>query len=391
MSITGELSFSNTEKAFAYKSDSELHKAEWLFRTFNYPWLVKYGPGMAGMAVRFGFKPLVKNTIFSHFCGGENINECSKTIDSLWSFGVGTILDYSVEGEEEEHVFEATCQEIIKTIEKASGEANIPFSVFKTTGIARFALLEKMQMEASLTAEEQAEWARVQERFRRICMAAAKGKVRIFVDAEESWIQETIDRLTEAMMLEFNREEVIVYNTLQMYRHDRLAYLHQCIETMDCKLGFKLVRGAYMEKERLRAADKNYSDPIQPDKTASDRDFNAALDVCVKHINRVNICAGTHNEESSLHLVNLMREAGIAPNDERIYFSQLLGMSDHISFNLAAAGYRVAKYVPYGPVSAVMPYLGRRAQENSGMAGQMGRELKLIRTEIARRKGRKGH
>ncbi len=284
-------------------------------------------------------------------------------------------------------MFEATCNEIIRTILEAAGSEAIPFSVFKTTGIARFALLEKVQQGTELSAAEKAEWEKVRERFIRICQAAHEHRVRLFVDAEETWIQEPIDRLAEEMMRRFNTERAIIYNTLQMYRHDRLAYLQRMLSETGFYQGYKLVRGAYMEKERQRAAEMGYQDPIQPDKAASDRDYDAALELCVANIDRVNICAGTHNESSSLKLVRLMREAGLRPDDERIYFSQLLGMSDHISFNLSNAGYRVAKYVPYGPVKAVLPYLGRRAQENSGMAGQMGRELRLIRQEIQRRRG----
>lgn len=384
---TGEPSFDNTEIAFRSRSNGDLRKAELLFRTFNFPWLVKNGPGMAAKAVDFGFKGLIKSTIFSHFCGGETIAECKPTIARLWKYKVGTILDYSVEGEEQETVFEATCNEIIRTIREAAGSEAIPFSVFKTTGIARFALLEKVQQGAVLTPAEQAEWEKVRERFIRICQAAHDQHVRLFVDAEETWIQEPIDRLAEEMMRRFNTERAIVYNTLQMYRHDRLAYLQRMLAEKGFFHGYKLVRGAYMEKERQRASDMGYADPIQPDKSASDRDYDAALELCVAHIDQVSICAGTHNENSSLKLVRLMQEAGLRPDDERIYFSQLLGMSDHISFNLANAGYRVAKYVPYGPVKAVLPYLGRRAQENSGMSGQMGRELRLIRQEIQRRKG----
>ena len=382
-----QVSFSNTEIAFKRFSNSDLKKTEWLFRTFNYPWLVRNGPALASAAVSLGMKSLVKNTIFSHFCGGEHIAACDQTIVRLYRYGVGTILDYSVEGEERESVFEATCEEIIRTIRRAAGNPQIPFSVFKTTGIARFALLEKIQSGAALSSVEQSEWESVKARFARICRSAFEHKVRIFVDAEESWIQDPIDQLAMDMMHLFNREQVIVYNTIQLYRHDRLAYLKKTLESHSCYMGFKLVRGAYMEKERNRAAEYGYVDPIQPDKAAADRDYDAALELCMAHINKVNICAGTHNENSCRHLMQLMKNQGLEAADERIYFSQLLGMSDHISFNLAHAGYRVAKYVPYGPVKAVLPYLGRRAQENSAMAGQMGRELAMIRAEIQRRKG----
>ena len=380
-----QVSFSNTEIAFKRFSNSDLRKAEWLFRTFNYPWLVRNGPTMASLAVSLGFKAVVKNTIFNHFCGGEHISACEATIDQLYRYGVGTILDYSVEGEEQESVFEATCLEIIHTIERAAGNDKIPFSVFKTTGIARFALLEKIQSGAALSTAEQAEWEAVRTRFARICRTAQERKVRIFVDAEESWIQEPIDSLAMEMMHLFNQEQAIVYNTIQLYRHDRLMYLTRTIQDTQCFMGFKLVRGAYMERERARAAELGYLDPIQPDKAAADRDYDAAIQVCIAHISRVSLCAGTHNEQSCIRLMKLMELHDVKPQDERVYFSQLLGMSDHISFNLSHAGYRVAKYVPYGPVKAVLPYLGRRAQENSAMAGQMGRELAMIRSERHRR------
>jgi proline dehydrogenase len=299
--------------------------------------------------------------------------------------GIGTILDYSVEGEETEAVFDHTGAEIIRTILAAANNPDIPFSVFKTTGIIRFALLEKKSSGLQLNETEQEEWNRGRNRFEQICQAAADNNVRIFVDAEESWIQPAIDALTEEMMEKMNRQKAIVYNTIQLYRHDRLEYLkHQITGTMHF-LGFKLVRGAYMEKERERAKQLGYTSPIQPDKQAADRDYDEALKQCVHHIDRVSICAGTHNENSSALLMDLMQEKGIEPADQRVYFSQLLGMSDHISFNLSNAGYNVAKYVPYGPVKAVIPYLTRRARENSSVAGQMGRELSLIEKELKRR------
>ncbi len=383
--------FSNTEVSFAGRSAADLRRAKWLFSTFNYPWIVKYGPAwsmslMKIPVVGWPVKALIRGTIFRHFCGGEDIAECSRTTEWLWKYKVGTILDYSVEGEDDEQVFIETSEEIKRTIDKAAGNPAIPFSVFKTTGMIRFGLLEKVSAGEKLNDAEQAEWETAVKRVDAVCGHAAAKKVRIFIDAEETWIQKAIDDLATDMMKKYNTTECIVYNTLQMYRHDRLAYLKQIIAETGCKLGFKLVRGAYMEKERLRAAEMGYPSPIQPDKESTDRDFDEALKVCMAHIDRVNICAGTHNENSSILLAKLMEEKGIGKDDERIYFSQLLGMSDNISFNLSAAGYRVAKYVPYGPVAAVLPYLARRAQENSAVAGQMGRELAMINKEIRRRK-----
>lgn len=384
-------SFSNTEIAFRLKNDAALKKAHLLFRLFGFKWLIAAGPVLAAIAfkLRIPIKGMIKNTIFAQFCGGETIEECATTTAQLWSGRVTTILDYSVEGAEEEANFDATTTEIIKTIDKAAQEEHISFSVFKVTGIARFGLLEKINLNQNLTPDEVAEKQRVEVRFDKICRHAHDNQVRLLVDAEETWIQNTIDRMATAAMQKYNTQKAIVFNTLQLYRHDRVEYLQQSIADAmgnHYYAGYKLVRGAYMEKERKRAREIGYESPIQPDKEASDRDFNRALKICIEHIDRVSICAGTHNEESCQYLADLMQQYNIAAGDERIYFSQLLGMSDHISFNLANAGYNVAKYVPYGPVPAVLPYLTRRAQENSSAGKQASRELRLIEQELKRRK-----
>jgi proline dehydrogenase len=279
--------------------------------------------------------------------------------------------------------------ETIETIHRAKNDASIPFCVFKVTGLARFALLEKVSAKGGLTDAEKAEWNRVKQRVHNICEQAHKFSKPIFFDAEESWIQPAIDDLATENKEKFNKETAIIYNTYQLYRHDRFIYLEQCIKEAKEKnyhIGAKLVRGAYMEKERKRAAEQGYPSPIQPNKEGSDADYNLALELCVKNIDCVSICAGTHNEQSSLLLVDLMKKNNIQPNDKRIYFAQLLGMSDHISYNLSLAKYNVAKYVPYGPVKEVLPYLLRRAQENTSVKGQTGRELSLIIKEKKRRK-----
>lgn len=380
------VSFDDTATAFGHKTNGELKRALLLFRSFDFPILLKAGPLLSKIAVFLGLKVIIKKTIFAQFCGGETIHESRKAIDHLAKSGIGTILDYSVEGEETEDVFEETCNEIIETIKIAGENDHIPFSVFKTTGIIRFELLEIVSKGHELNHKEEAEWMLGVRRFEKICKSAFEKNVRLFVDAEESWIQDAIDRLTEEMMAKYNLNSAIIFNTIQLYRHDRLEYLKNQINSTSHFLGFKLVRGAYMEKERERAVELNYPSPIQPDKAACDRDYDEALRYCMKHLERVSICAGTHNENSSLLLTELMANEKAQPEDERIYFSQLLGMSDHISFNLASHGYRVAKYVPYGPVSAVIPYLTRRARENSSVAGQMSRERRLIETELKRRK-----
>ncbi|CAN5545532.1 proline dehydrogenase family protein [soil metagenome] len=390
MSSSEKINFDNLENAFAYRSKSEIEKAYWLFKAIGFPGIVKTGSNLAGWALRnhLPIKGILKSTIFSHFCGGENIEECSLTIARLGKFGVGSILDYSVEGKEEEGEFNHSCDEIIATVQRAKGDPNIPFSVFKVTGLARFDLLEKVSAGEQLSEIEKVEFERVKSRIERICGEGFKLGVRVFIDAEESWIQPAIDDVAKEMMQRFNKERAIVYNTIQLYRHDRLNFLKNAYEEAvqgNYFLGLKLVRGAYMEKERARAKEKGYLSPIQIDKAACDKDYNLSLQFCVAHIDRIAICAGTHNEESSQLLVDLMKEKGLQHHDERIYFSQLLGMSDHISFNLAKEGYCVAKYVPYGPVAAVFPYLTRRAQENTSAAGMMGRELSLITLERKRR------
>jgi proline dehydrogenase len=388
--MSKEISFDNTEIAFSGMSNADLNRAYWLFRVININFLVKIGPPITNAAIKIGLPitPLIKATIFKQFCGGESIQDCANTIAHLGKYNIGTILDYSVEGESTEQAFDATCQETIATIKRAKGDAHIPFSVFKVTGLARFGLLEKLDAKEELSFEEKKEYERVKDRVRKICQTAYDLNVRIFIDAEESWIQQTIDDLSMDMMRLFNKEKVIVYNTFQFYRHDRLQAMKDFdaqLKSEGVKMGVKLVRGAYMEKERKRATEMNYPSPIQADKKSSDVDYDLGLAYCIDHIDRIAICAGTHNENSSKYLVELMQKHNIAANDERIYFSQLLGMSDNLSYNLANAGYNVAKYVPYGPVKSVLPYLFRRAQENTAIAGQMGRELSLILKEKARR------
>jgi len=385
------LSFNDTKIAFAGKSNSDLNRSYWLFKMVSNSSFVNMGKSLTTFAIKthLPIKGLIKATIFKQFCGGENIGECDRTISELGSLNVGTILDYSVEGKESEADFDACTKETIATVAKAKGNRHIPFSVFKVTGLARFELLEKVTAKYNLTEEEQKEFGRVQLRVNSICKAAHDAGVPVFIDAEESWIQQAIDDLANQMMVLYNTERPIVYNTYQLYRKDRFAYLRHSLELAqqgNYYLGAKLVRGAYMEKERKRAAEKNYPSPIQDTKENTDYDYDAAILFCIEHIDRIAICAGTHNENSSMKLATLMQEKNIPLSNNHIYFSQLLGMSDHISFNLANAGYNVAKYVPYGPVKEVLPYLIRRAQENTSVKGQTGRELSLIIKEKQRRK-----
>jgi len=382
------VAFDNTENAFKSKSNGELSRSYWLFKLIGNPALVTVGAAFGPLALKFGFKGLIKSTIFKQFVGGENIHDCSRMIDHLAKYNIGTILDYSVEGKESEKDFEHCVEETIGTINKANANPKIPFCVFKVTGLARFTLLEKVSAAQKLSDSEQAEWERVRARVGKIAAAAAAAKQPLFIDAEESWIQPAIDALANENMAEFNKTAVIVYNTYQLYRHDRLQYLKNSYEQAIAggyHLGAKLVRGAYMEKERERALAQGYHSPIQPTKEKTDEDYDAALNFCMDHIDRMAVCAGTHNENSSAFLVKLLSEKRIAANDSRVYFSQLLGMSDHISFNLSLNGYNVSKYVPYGPVAEVLPYLIRRARENTSVKGQTGRELSLIMKEKKRR------
>jgi len=382
------ISFDNTETAFQAKNNADLKRSYWLFKLIGNPGLVRLGASLAPLALKMGFGGVIKRTIFKQFVGGENIHDCTSTINALGQYGIGGILDYSVEGKESETDFDHCRDETIATFDMAKKNKHIPFCVFKVTGLARFALLEKVSARTVLSEEESKEWDRVRSRVAAICNKAVENSQPVFIDAEESWIQQAIDDLANENIWRCNKDKALVYNTFQLYRHDRLNYLNWSIDEAKKRgvhLGAKLVRGAYMEKERERASQKGYASPIQPDKASTDRDYDHAVELCVKNIDHVAFCAGTHNEKSSAILAELMNKAGIAHDDNRIFFSQLFGMSDHISFNLASQHYRVAKYVPYGPVKEVLPYLIRRALENTSVKGQTGRELGLIIKEKVRR------
>lgn len=391
MEARPQLSFEDTSVAFSYKSDAELKKANFIFSLVNHPSVSRLATGSVKFALAVGLpvKGLIRTTAFDHFCGGETIEEAEATIQKLARFGVGTILDYSVEGEETEDGFERTTRETMLTIEKAHTSKSIPFCVFKVTGLASFALLEKIQAKEALSVAEEAAFERIKERVNRICARAAAYKIPLLIDAEETWIQEPVDAIAYAMMEKYNRTEAIVFNTYQLYRTASLQNLKDAYVTADrgnFYIGAKLVRGAYMEKERDRAEKMGYASPIHPTKDATDDAFNAALEFCVDNRGRISVMCGSHNEYSNMFLAQLMDKHGISHRDKRFWFAQLYGMSDNISFNLAKAGYNVAKYVPYGPVKSVMPYLLRRADENTSVAGQSSRELTLIRKELKRRK-----
>ena len=383
--------FDNTQVAFSLKSDTELKRAYFLFKMIGSPSLVKIGTLVTNLALKahLPVEGLIRATVFDHFCGGINEVDCLKVVDKMYTKGVSSVLDYSVEGKEEESQFDAALAMTLKTIEFAKEREAIPFAVFKPTGFGRIDLYEKVGEKAVLTPAEQEEWQRIITRFDTACKAAFEKDVLLLIDAEESWMQDAADAIVTDMMRKYNQQKAIVFNTLQMYRWDRLDYLkllHEQAIKEGFHIGMKLVRGAYMEKENERAAAKGLKSPICVSKEATDINYDAAVLYMVEHLDRMAIFAGTHNEESSYKLMQLLDEKAISKDDKRIFFGQLLGMSDNISFNLAKNKYNVAKYLPFGPVRDVMPYLIRRAQENTSVAGQTSRELTLIKKEKERRK-----
>jgi proline dehydrogenase len=383
--------FNNTENAFILKSDAELNRAHFLFKMIGNPSLVKVGTSLTNFALKLHLpvEGLIRKTVFDHFCGGINEQDCLKVVDKMYAKGVSSVLDYSVEGKEEEEQFDAALAMTLRTIDFAKASQAIPFAVFKPTGLGRIDLYEKVGAKLTLNSSEQSEWNRVVARFEKVCQYAFDKDVTILIDGEETWMQDAADQLVERMMELYNKEKALIFNTLQMYRWDRLDYLKSLHERAKLKgyhIGMKLVRGAYMEKEAKRAAEKGYKNPICSSKQATDDNFNEAVSYMMEHIETMAIFAGTHNEDSSYLVMKLMIEKGLSKDDKRVWFGQLYGMSDNISYNLAAAGYNVAKYLPFGPVRDVMPYLIRRAQENTSVAGQTGRELSLIIAERNRRK-----
>lgn len=385
------ISFDNTEIAFRSKSDNDLKRSYVLFKTLAHNSIVKLGGALTQSAIKMHIPVnwIVKPTIYKQFVGGETIEECGSTVRNLEEYNVKAILDYSVEGKESDDDIQAALVETLRSIENAGNNPNIPFAVFKPTAFTTPDILEKVSARQSLTNKELQEANHFRTRIETLCKAAYKNNIPILIDAEDSWFQNFIDEVVNEMMAKYNKESAIVFNTFQMYRHDRLKFLEESYQKAvngNYFLGAKFVRGAYMEKERERAEKMGYPSPIQPNKESTDRDYNAALKFCMDHIDRIFIFNGTHNEYSARYLTELMQLKGLQKNDSRIWFSQLYGMSDHISFNLAYAGYNIAKYLPYGPVKHVIPYLVRRAEENTSVKGQTGRELSLITREMSRRR-----
>jgi len=388
---TLERIFDNTEIAFSLKSDTELERAYFLFKMISIEPLVRIGTAATNFALKahLPIEGLIRSTVFDHFCGGVNEEDCLPVINKMYEKGVSSVLDYSVEGKENENEFDAALQTVLSIIDFAKAVDAIPIAVFKPTALGRFYLYEKLGTNEKLTEKEQLEWNKIENRYDLICKKAKNNDIAVLIDAEESWMQDAADDLVTKMMAKYNTEKPIVFNTLQMYRHDRLDFLkdqHKLAQEKGYHLGFKLVRGAYMEKENDRAEAKNYSSPICVNKEATDKNFNAGLEYIINNLHAISLFAGTHNEESSYLLMQLMKEKGLENNDSHVWFGQLYGMSDNISFNLADKGYNVAKYMPFGPVKDVMPYLIRRAEENTSVAGQTGRELNLLNKEKQRRK-----
>ncbi|MBT2163003.1 proline dehydrogenase family protein [Zobellia barbeyronii] len=383
--------FEDTATAFALKTDSELERAYFLFRMIANEPLVRIGTAMTNFAIKahLPVEGLIRATVFDHFCGGVNEKDCMPVVDRMYTKNVCSVLDYSVEGKDTEDPFDDAMAMILKVLDFVKEKDAIPFAVFKPTGYGRFSLFQKLSEGKSLTEKEQEEWQRVVARFDKTCKKAHDLDVSLLIDAEESWMQGAADQLVEDMMRKYNKKKAIVFNTLQMYRWDRLDYLKELqvrANKDDFRIGMKVVRGAYMEKENDRAEENGYKSPICVSKQETDENFDNAVTYIVNHLDTVSIFSGTHNEDSSYKLMDLMTEKGIANNDNRVWFGQLFGMSDHISFNLADKGYNVAKYLPFGPVRDVMPYLIRRAEENTSVAGQTTRELSLLKKERQRRK-----
>jgi proline dehydrogenase len=383
--------FNNTAIAFEHKSDKELWWTSLLFRLMNKAWLVRIGGSFGLWLHKVGiniFNPIVRITIFRHFCGGINLQDSTKAISHLYAYGTQTVLDYGAEGNAKEEDFNRTLEENLKAIQYASTSEGVTIISSKITALASVELLEKFQTGGLTSKEDLQAFSRVEDRIDRLCRAAMQKGVGVFIDAEETWMQNTIDHLVKMMMERYNKEKIVVYHTYQLYRKDKLASLkadHQEALEKGYILGAKLVRGAYMEKERSRAKAKNYPSPIQETQEDTNRDYNNALRYCIDHYETIALCNASHNQESNMLQAELIAAKGLPPKHSHLYFCQLYGMSDNITFNLAKAGYNVAKYLPYGPVKDVLPYLIRRARENSAVTGEMSRELSLIVTEIKRR------
>ncbi len=383
--------FDNTEVAFKLKSDSELERAYFLFKMISKEPLVRIGTAVTKFALNINLpvEGLIRSTVFDHFCGGVNEQDCMSTVDKLYDAGVYSVLDFSVEGKEEEAQFDATAEKVVELTHFAQNKKAMPFSVFKPTGFGKFEIFQKITEKKSMTAAEEKQWQEIKRRYENVSKAAHDCNISLLIDSEQSWMQDAADTLCEEMMEKYNREKPVVFNTLQCYRWDRLDYLkkqHEKAKAGGYKLGYKIVRGAYLEKENERAIEKGYQTPICASKKETDDNFDEIMHYIMENLDDISLFVGTHNEMSTYLAMDYMEEMGIDKEDRRMWFGQLYGMSDHITFNLGELGYNVAKYIPFGPVKDVMPYLIRRAEENTSVAGQTSRELGLLKKEKQRRK-----
>ena len=383
--------FDNTQTAFKLKSDSELERAYFLFKMISIEPLVRIGTAATNFALKahLPVEGLIRSTVFDHFCGGVNEVDCIPKISEMYKSGVYSVLDYSVEGKVDEAQFDLALQKTLELITFSKNNKAMPIAVFKPTGFGRLKIYQKVSDKISLSASEKEEWYRIKKRFDLVCASGNLNKIKILIDAEESWIQPALDDLVEELMACYNKEEIMVYATIQLYLSERLPYLKSLLEKSKkeaYQIGVKLVRGAYIEKETARANLKQYANPVCSSKEATDCNFDQGLQLLLENLDQAAVFVGSHNEASTLKALEQMKQANIATNHPRVCFAHLYGMSDYISYNLSDQGYNVVKYLPYGPIKKVVPYLIRRAEENSSIANQTSREMELIRKEIKRRK-----
>ncbi|HEY4650656.1 MAG TPA: proline dehydrogenase family protein [Pontibacter sp.] len=389
--VPAKFSADDLQVAFSTRSNGELKLAYQLYKVMGNPALVKLGGAATNLALKLHLpvKGLIKKTVYQLFCGGETADEAQKVIQKLAAAHVHTVLDYAAEAQENEAGFDKVCDEILRNIRLAKTTKAFSYISIKLTGIGHKDLFLKLHSKKPLTPEEQGTYARTEARLDAVCSAAAEAGITLYIDAEESWMQDPMDELAEKMMRRYNKDRAVVFNTLQMYRTDRVAYLKACLDRFKAETivaGIKIVRGAYLEKEQERVLKYGYACPVFTQKEDTDKSFNQAIDISLENIHRLELCAATHNEYSTTYLTQRVQQGDLQEYQHRIHFSQLYGMSDNLTFNLAAAGYNASKYLPYGDVATAVPYLIRRAEENTSIAGQMGRELQLLEQEIRRRK-----
>ena len=385
------MNFQNTEIAYKLKSNKQLLKTLFIFRLISSRTLVSVFTKIISLSLKLNLpiSGILNRTVFKQFCAGIDEKDSIQVVKKLKKLNVNSYMHYASEGIESEKDFDNNFKIIIRTINITKKNTALPFTVFKASSLGKFNLFEKKSAGSALSEIEKQLWNKTIDRIKSCCNHAASQNVRIFIDAEESWIQPIIDEIAESLMEKFNQEKAIIFTTLQMYRKDRLKYLKKIFQNSikkEYKLGIKLVRGAYMEKENERAYKNGLPSPIFENKIQTDLSFNSALDLILLKIEKCDLFVGTHCEKSIKKILKWMKEKKIANGYSKIWFSQLFGMADHISFNLAFQGYQVVKYVPYGPIKEVVPYLIRRAEENTSVNSQLSKEIYLIKKEMKRRK-----